>query len=478
MSNAFGSYSNFSSLGAASRPGSLGSSQHDSQQGDRPVSADADNQPERWKAALWRSGGWSRLGAIGGFPGEGDSAALEREESSCSAAEDARELEHVVSLLGFGRFQEQSLLILACMQMVDGMEATLWWTFEDVMRERWQVAHTEYRVGYCIAGACLAVGSYFGGKLADEHGRHFVLFFSGAAYICASFLSCFSFNKWCLLVLRSLSSVALGCRLPATLALAVELLPCTWRARGALLLPGVGATLGSVLVLVVWELARWQGLDAVEHGWRLVLASCLTMDGIVFYYFRNNMAESPFYLRQQGRMRECRALLTEIAEINDCVLPDDDVPISRQVSGPDAAAAEALGAALARTGRVSVLLWVASALGSTIVISELVEDEGVVYNRVGSLGSTQQGCQVALLYIFAAYCSLMILELPRTGFRGSLLMVLVPSCVVSVSLALVPPSQGTAAFLVAVWYRAAWDTAMREGGEGIERGDRLYIEVL
>ena len=42
------------------------------------------------------------------------------------------QLENVVSMLCFGRFQEQSLLILVGMLLVDGMEATLWWSFEAV----------------------------------------------------------------------------------------------------------------------------------------------------------------------------------------------------------------------------------------------------------------------------------------------------------------------------------------------------------
>jgi hypothetical protein len=52
---------------------------------------------------------------------------------SCSSSgDDDRQLENVVSMLWFGRFQEQSLLILLGMQLVDGMEATLWWSFEAV----------------------------------------------------------------------------------------------------------------------------------------------------------------------------------------------------------------------------------------------------------------------------------------------------------------------------------------------------------
>ena len=254
----------------ASRPVSV----QDSQSGDRPVSGDADDQPEKWRAALFRAGGWTHKGSAAD-QGYGQA---EGSTGGSSSGGDERQLEHVVSLLGFGRFQETSLLILICMQLVDGMEATLWWTFEEVVRERWEVTNVEYRVGCCVAGLCLAVGSFFGGRLADEHGRHLVLFFSGAAYLCAAFLSCVSFNKWCLLVLRCVCSAALGCRLPAALALAVELLPCTWRARGAILLPGVGGTLGCVLVLLIWQMARWLGLDTMAHGWRLVLACCVMID--------------------------------------------------------------------------------------------------------------------------------------------------------------------------------------------------------
>ena len=318
-------------------------------QGDRPASGDADDQPEKWRAALLRAGDWVHEGSA---RTAGGGAERDGSMGGSSYAGGERQLEHIVSMLGFGRFQEQSLLILIAMQFADGMEATLWWTFEDIVRERWQVLHFEYRVGCCVAVLFLAAGSFFGGKLADEHGRHLVAFFSGAAYLVAALLSCFSFNKWCLLFLRCLCSAALGFRLPSSLALAVEILPCTWRARGAILVTGVGATLGCVLVLLVWEMARLLQLDTMPHGWRIVLACCFLVDGVVFQFFRNNMAESPFFLRHKGRLRECRALLTEVAEINDCILPDDDMPVSCQIELEDPAEASALSAALKTTGQV------------------------------------------------------------------------------------------------------------------------------
>lgn len=97
-----------------------------------------------------------------------------------------------------------------------------------------------------------------------------------------------------------------------------------------------------------------------------------------------------------------------------------------------------------------MLMWVASAVGSAVVISELVEDEGVVFNRVGSMGSVPHGFQMALIYVVGAYGSIALLELPHLGFRGGLLMVLLASLMLSVTLALVPPSNGTSAFVTAV----------------------------
>jgi len=443
------------------------------------VSGDADDQPEKWRAALWRAGGWTHKGSAGA------AADVVREGSTggSSSGDDDRQLEHVVSMLGFGRFQEQSLLILMGMQLVDGMEATLWWSFEAVVRERWDVTNDEYRAGCCAAVLCLAAGSILGGRLADEYGRHFVLFFSGAVYLCAAFLSCFAFNAWCLVVLRCLCSAALGCRLPATMTLAVELLPCTWRARGAILLSGVGGTMGCVVMLLIWEMARWLAIDTMPHGWRLVFASCFVVDAAVFYQFRNKMAESPFFLRLKGRVLECRALITEIAEINDCVLPDDEVAISRRVGLEDDSQSEALRRALKRTGQTAVVIWVATSVCSAALISELVEDEGVVFNRVGSLGSVPHGFQMSLLCVVAAYSSIALLELPHAvcfsfgsvcsrfsrttaytqthkththththtqGFRGGLLIILVPALMGSITVTLVPPSHGTAAYIAAV----------------------------
>ena len=58
------------------------------------------------------------------------------------------------------------------------------------------------------------------------------------------------------------------------------------------------------------------------------------------------------------------------------------------------------------------MIWVAASVSSAVLVSELVEDEGVVFNRVGSLGSMPHGFQMSLLYVVAAYCSIALLELP------------------------------------------------------------------
>ena len=101
--------------------------------------------------------------------------------------------------------------------------------------------------------------------------------------------------------------------------------------------------MGGVLLLLIWQLAQLARLQNEAHGWRLVLAACFVIDAVVFYFFRITMAESPFFLRQRGRLRECAALLAEVAEINDCVLPDDDQPISQQVEPEDSVDGEVDG---------------------------------------------------------------------------------------------------------------------------------------
>ena len=92
------------------------------------------------------------------------------------------------------------------------------------------------------------------------------------------------------------------------------------------------------------------GLEAMAHGWRVVLASCLCVDGAVFYYFRNNMPESPFYLRQHGRLRECRALLSEIADpmlLGSC----GRAPCHPMASVPDSRASTAVATRVGRGHR-------------------------------------------------------------------------------------------------------------------------------
>ena len=44
----------------------------------------------------------------------------------------------------------------------------------------------------------------------------------------------------------------------------------------------------------------------------------------------------------------------------------------------------------------------------------------------------QHGTHVAIIYVGAAYLSVILLELPRLGFRGSLLLLVVPALIVMI----------------------------------------------
>jgi putative MFS transporter len=126
-------------------------------------------------------------------------------------------------------------------------------------------------------------------------------------------LSALSPNYIWLIVFRFLTGTAIGGTLPVDYSIMAEYLPTKYRGKFLVYLESFWA-LGTIIVaLLAWILIPHPQLQ--ETGWRwLLVASALP--GVLGYWVRRSVPESPRYLLTQGRADEARTVLQRVAEVN------------------------------------------------------------------------------------------------------------------------------------------------------------------
>ncbi len=238
--------------------------------------------------------------------------------------------EEAIDRVGLGRFQFKLMAICGAGWAADAMEVLLISFALPAIRQEWGLSTAQAGLlGTAIFLGMLA-GAWFWGTLSDRIGRK--LGFILTVLIDSGFglLSAFSPNFATLVLLRALTGFGVGGTLPVDYAIFAEYLPRKQRGRYLVYLEAFWALGALVAAGLAW-------LIVPRVGWRPLLAIS-ALPGLIVFWIRRYVPESPRFLLVHGREEEARAILRQVARENGAPLPEDIrlvVPPVPQVSVGD-----------------------------------------------------------------------------------------------------------------------------------------------
>jgi putative MFS transporter len=238
--------------------------------------------------------------------------------------------EEAIDRVGLGRFQFKLMAICGAGWAADAMEVLLISFALPAIRQEWGLSTAQAGLlGTAIFLGMLA-GAWFWGTLSDRIGRK--LGFILTVLIDSGFglLSAFSPNFATLVLLRALTGFGVGGTLPVDYAIFAEYLPRKQRGRYLVYLEAFWALGALVAAGLAW-------LIVPRVGWRPLLAIS-ALPGLIVFWIRRYVPESPRFLLVHGREEEARAILRQVARENGAALPEDIrlvVPPAPQVSVGD-----------------------------------------------------------------------------------------------------------------------------------------------
>jgi putative MFS transporter len=224
----------------------------------------------------------------------------------------ATTIDEAIERIGVGKFQWRLFAINGFTWAADAMEVLIIGFVLPAIIALWALEPWQ---GGLVASATFAgmfVGAWGFGALADRIGRRRIFMLTVILDAVFGLLSAFSPNLAVLIVLRFLTGAAVGGTLPVDYAMMAEFLPAKRRGAFLVYLESFWA-IGTVAVaLLAWLLIP----SMPEDGWRWLLAAS-AVPGIISFWIRRHVPESPRYLLTQGRSEEAREVLQHVAAMNN-----------------------------------------------------------------------------------------------------------------------------------------------------------------
>ncbi|MBC7317825.1 MFS transporter [Candidatus Bipolaricaulota bacterium] len=224
-------------------------------------------------------------------------------------------LEEAIERVGFGRFQRRLLWICGAGWAADAMEVLLISFAIPAICREWGL--TTAQAGFLATAIFLGMllGAWFWGTVSDRLGRKpgFIL----TVLIDSGFglASAFSPSFPVLVALRALTGFGVGGTLPVDYAVFAEFLPREKRGRYLVILEAFWALGALVAAGLSW-------LVVPRVGWR-VLLGLSALPGLIVFWIRRHVPESPRFLLVHGREEEARQVLIRVAKENGRPLPDN-----------------------------------------------------------------------------------------------------------------------------------------------------------
>lgn len=213
--------------------------------------------------------------------------------------------------LPWSRFHTLVVTALGITWILDGLEVTLAGTLAGALKESPVLRFSNADVGFAtsayLAGAVL--GAVFFGWLTDRLGRK-KLFFITLVYLLATGATAFSWNLWSFAFFRFLTGAGIGGEYTAINSTIQELIPARVRGWSDLVINGsfwIGAAAGAAGSIIVLD----PTVLHPEYGWRLAFLIGAGI-GVVIFFMRMWIPESPRWLMTHGRAAEAEAVVAGI----------------------------------------------------------------------------------------------------------------------------------------------------------------------
>lgn len=223
--------------------------------------------------------------------------------------------------LPWGRFHLLVVVALGITWILDGLEVTLAGSVAGALKQAKALQFTDAQVG--LAGSAYLVGAVVGalgfGWATDRLGRKKLFFATIVVYLVATALTGLAWSPWSFFLFRFLTGCGIGGEYSAINSTIQELIPARYRGHMDLMINGsfwVGAAAGALVAVVLLDPAR---LDP-EIGWRVAFLFGAAL-GLLVFFMRMWIPESPRWLVIHGREKEAEAAVADIESRFDDLPP-------------------------------------------------------------------------------------------------------------------------------------------------------------
>jgi putative MFS transporter len=261
--------------------------------------------------------------------------------------------DQAIEQIGYGRFQRRLMWICGLGWAADAMEVLLIAFALPAIGEEWGLSNAQKGLlGTAIFLGMLA-GAWGWGWLSDRIGRKAGFISTVAIDSLFGFFSALAPSFPWLVALRALTGFGVGGTLPVDYSIFAEYLPAQKRGRYLVLLESFWA-LGTVAAAgLAW-------LVVPRLGWRWLLALS-ALPGLIVFFIRRHVPESPRYLLVSGRNAEARAVLEMVARHNGRSLPEGE--LAAPLIMPRGRVSALWSPSLRRTTLLLWLIWFSISLG-------------------------------------------------------------------------------------------------------------------
>jgi MFS family permease len=234
--------------------------------------------------------------------------------------------------LPWSRFHTLVVVALGITWIFDGLEVTLAGALSGALKDSPVLQFNNTDIGIVgsayLAGAVM--GALFFGWLTDRLGRKKLFFITLGVYLTATAATALTWNLWTFALCRFFTGAGIGGEYAAINSTIQELVPARVRGWTDLVINGsfwVGAAIGALGSIVLLDPRH---IDP-ELGWRVAFMIGAAL-GLVVFFMRMWLPESPRWLMTHGRAEEAEKIVAGIENsIPGYVRPATPLPRVRLV---------------------------------------------------------------------------------------------------------------------------------------------------